>query len=456
MPQYDYDLFVIGAGSAGVRAARVAAGYGARVAIAESYRPGGTCVIRGCVPKKLLVYAAHFREDLEDSAAYGWTAEGRFSWRTLIENKDREIARLEDVYRTLLKAAGTTLFEGRALLADAHTVEVAGHRCTAANVRVATGGRPVRPAVPGAELAITSEEAFQLPELPRRVLLVGGGYIATEFGGIFHGLGSQVTIAYRGEQILRGFDDDLRRHLCDQLRRRGLDVRLRCDVHAIRPMEQGALAVDVADGGARGTLEVDAVMFATGRRPGTASLGLESAGVNLDRHGAVVVDAHSRSSVPHILAVGDVTDRIALTPVAIREGAAAATTLFGGREVAMDHRDVPHAVFSQPPVGTVGLTEAAATAEFDAVDVYVTTFRPLKYTLSGRNERTLVKLVVDTSSGRVLGAHMVGPDAPEIIQGIAIAVKAGLTKEQFDATVALHPTAAEEFVTLRDKRTVRR
>ena len=265
-----------------------------------------------------------------------------------------------------------------------------------------------------------------------------------------------MTIAYRGEQILRGFDDDLRRHLCDQLRRRGLDVRLRCDVHAIRPMEQGALAVDVADGGARGTLEVDAVMFATGRRPGTASLGLESAGVNLDRHGAVVVDAHSRSSVPHILAVGDVTDRIALTPVAIREGAAAATTLFGGREVAMDHRDVPHAVFSQPPVGTVGLTEAAATAEFDAVDVYVTTFRPLKYTLSGRNERTLVKLVVDTSSGRVLGAHMVGPDAPEIIQGIAIAVKAGLTKEQFDATVALHPTAAEEFVTLRDKRTVRR
>ncbi len=452
MPQYDYDLFIIGAGSAGVRAARVAAGFGARVAIAEADRPGGTCVIRGCIPKKLLVYASHFREDLEDAAAYGWAAEARFSWSTLIANKDREIARLEDIYRTLLKTAGVILFEGRARFADPHTVEVAGHRCTAANVLVASGGRPVRPAVPGAELAITSEEAFGLPDLPRRVLLVGGGYIAAEFGGIFHGMGSAVTIAYRGEQILRGFDGDVRQHLHDELRHKGIEVRLMSDVVGIRQAGQGALAVECVGPDGRAGIEVDTVMFATGRQPATAGLGLEAIGVDLNRNGAVVVDAYSRSSVPHVLAVGDVTDRVALTPVAIREGAAAATTLFGGQAVAMDHRDVPHAVFSQPPVAVVGMTESQAVEKFGIVDVYAATFRPLKYTLSGRNERTLVKLVVEPSSGRVAGAHMVGPDAPEIIQGVAIAVKAGLTKAQFDATVAIHPTAAEEFVTLRDSR----
>jgi len=456
MTQFDYDLFVIGAGSGGVRAARVAAGFGARVAVAEADRPGGTCVIRGCVPKKLLVYAAHFREDLEDAAAYGWSAAATFSWPTLIGNKDREIARLEDIYRTLLKSAGASLYEGRATLVDSHTIEIAARRYTARHVLVATGGRPVRPDIPGAGLAITSDEAFQLAELPRRVLIVGGGYVGVEFGGIFHGLGAEVTIAYRGEQILRGFDDDVRHHLHDELVRKGLDVRLQCDLRSIERRGDGSLAATIVTAGAPQQLELDAVMFATGRQPVTAGLGLEAAGVQIDANGAVIVDEYSRSSVPNIHAVGDVTNRVALTPVAIREGAAVATTLFGGRPVAMDHRDVPHAVFSQPPVGTVGLSEAEASTAYAAVDVYTATFRPLKYTLSGRNERTLVKLVVDAASQRVVGAHMVGPDAPEIIQGIAIAVKAGLTKEQFDATVAVHPTAAEEFVTLRDRRAASR
>jgi len=454
--QFDYDLFVIGAGSGGVRAARVAAGFGARVAVAEADRPGGTCVIRGCVPKKLLVYAAHFREDLEDAAAYGWSADATFSWPTLIANKDREIARLEDIYRTLLKSAGASLYEGRATLVDPHTVEIATRRYTARHVLVATGGRPVRPGIPGTEFAITSDEAFQLAELPRRVLIVGGGYVGVEFGGIFHGLGAEVTIAYRGEQILRGFDDDVRHHLHDELVRKKLDVRLQCDLRSIERRGDGPLVATLVTAGTQQQLEVGAVLFATGRQPVTAGLGLEAAGVQLDADGAVIVDQYSRSNVPNIHAVGDVTNRVALTPVAIREGAAVATTLFGGRRVAVDHRDVPHAVFSQPPVGTVGLSEGAAAAAYESVDVYTATFRPLKYTLSGRNERTLVKLVVDAASQRVVGAHMVGPDAPEIIQGIAIAVKAGLTKEQFDATVAVHPTAAEEFVTLRDKRAARR
>jgi glutathione reductase (NADPH) len=452
MAEHDYDLFVIGAGSGGVRAARVAAGFGARVAVAEADRPGGTCVIRGCVPKKLLVYAAHFREDLEDAAGYGWSAQATFSWPSLIANKDREIARLEGVYRALLESSGVTLVAGRATLADRHTVQVAGRRFTSAHILIATGGRPVRPAIPGSELAITSDEAFQLPELPARVLIVGGGFIAVEFAGILHGLGAEVTLAYRGEQILRGFDDDVRRHLHDALVSKGLDVRLQCQLAGIERQSGGPLIASLTTAGQAGWIEADAVMFATGRVPATSGLGLEEAGVALDAKGAVSVDEYSTSSVPGIHAVGDVTNRLALTPVAIREGAALATTLFGGRRVAVDHRDVPHAVFSQPPVGTVGLSEAAALSALGEVDVYATTFRPLKHALSGRDERTLVKLVVDATSQRVVGAHMVGPDAPEIIQGIAIAVKAGLTKEQFDATVAIHPTAAEEFVTLREKR----
>jgi len=452
--RFDYDLFAIGAGSGGVRAARVAAGYGARVAIAESDRPGGTCVILGCVPKKLLVYAAHFRDDLDDAAAYGWTGEATFSWPTLIANKDREIARLEDIYRTLLNTAGVALTEGHATLADRHTVRVGGRSVTAAHVLIATGGQPFRPAIPGAGLAITSNEAFQLPALPGRVLIVGGGLIAVEFGGIFNSLGAKVTLANRGEQILRGFDDDVRRHLHDEVVRKGLDVRLHSNLTRIERRADGTLLAALTTGGRAELVEVDAVMFATGRRPATAGLGLEAVGVALDAQGAVSVDEYSTSSVPNIHAVGDVTDRMVLTPIAIREGEALATTLFGGRRVAIDHRNVPHAVFSQPPVGTVGLSEAEAVAACARIEVYATTFRPLKYTLSGRNERTLVKLVVDEASQRVVGAHMVGPDAPEIIQGLAIAVKAGLTKDQFDATVALHPTAAEEFVTLRELRKV--
>ena len=444
-----FDLFVIGAGSAGVRAARMSAGFGARVAIAEAYRPGGTCVIRGCIPKKLLVYAAHYREDFEDARAYGWTAQPEFSWPTLIANKNREIAQLEDFYRTLLKTSGVRLVEGRARLLDAHTVEVAGRTYTAAHILVATGGWPTLPAIPGIEHCITSNEALELPDLPRRVLVVGGGYVAAEFTGIFHGVGSEVILAYRGEQILRGFDLDVRQHLHQELLRKGIDIRLGCDVAGIERRPDGALEARLVAAGASATVVVDAVMYATGRHANTAGLGLESAGVELRADGAVIVDEYSRSTTENIFAVGDVTQRIALTPVAIREGAAVATTLYGGVATPADHVNVPNAVFSLPPVGVVGLGEAQARELFANVKIYKTTFRPLKYTLSGRNERTLMKLVVDADSQRVVGAHMVGPDAPEIIQAIAIAVKAGLTKRDFDVTVAVHPTAAEEFVTLR-------
>ena len=444
-----FDLFVIGAGSAGVRAARMSAGFGARVAIAEAYRPGGTCVIRGCIPKKLLVYAAHYREDFEDARAYGWTAQPEFSWPTLIANKNREIAQLEDFYRTLLKTSGVRLVEGRARLLDAHTVEVAGRTYTAAHILVATGGWPTLPAIPGIEHCITSNEALELPDLPRRVLVVGGGYVAAEFTGIFHGVGSEVILAYRGEQILRGFDLDVRQHLHQELLRKGIDIRLGCDVAGIERRPDGALEARLVAAGGSAMVVVDAVMYATGRHANTAGLGLESAGVKLRPDGAVVVDEYSRSTTENIFAVGDVTQRIALTPVAIREGAAVATTLYGGVATPADHVNVPHAVFSLPPVGVVGLGEAQARDLFANVKIYKTTFRPLKYTLSGRNERTLMKLVVDADSQRVVGAHMVGPDAPEIIQAIAIAVKAGLTKRDFDVTVAVHPTAAEEFVTLR-------
>ena len=444
-----FDLFVIGAGSAGVRAARMSAGFGARVAIGEAYRPGGTCVIRGCIPKKLLVYAAHYRDDFEDARAYGWTAQPEFSWPTLIANKNREIAQLEDFYRTLLKTSGVRLLEGRARVLDAHTVEVAGRTYTAAHILVATGGWPTLPAIPGIEHCMTSNEALELPDLPRRVLVVGGGYVAAEFTGIFHGVGSKVILAYRGEQILRGFDLDVRQHLHQELLRKGIDVKLGCDVAGIERRPDGALEARLVAAGATATVVVDAVMYATGRHANTAGLGLESAGVKLRPDGAVIVDEYSRSTTENIFAVGDVTQRIALTPVAIREGAAVATTLYGGVATPADHVNVPHAVFSLPPVGVVGLGEAQARDLFANVKIYKTTFRPLKYTLSGRNERTLMKLVVDADSQRVVGAHMVGPDAPEIIQAIAIAVKAGLTKRDFDVTVAVHPTAAEEFVTLR-------
>ena len=447
MTQYDVDLFVIGAGSGGVRASRMSARLGARVAIAEEYRAGGTCVIRGCVPKKLLTYAAHFHEDFEDARGYGWSVpEATFSWPALISAKDREIARLEAIYEKLLVDAGVEIIKGRARLFDAHTVEVAGRRLTAAHVLVATGGWPVRPAMPGAELAITSNEALDLPALPQRVLVVGGGYIAVEFAGIFNGLGSQVTLSYRGEEILRGFDHDVRRHLREQIGKKGIRVERE---HRVTAIARGASGLSVAT--SSGTIECDAVMFATGRSPNATGMGLEAAGVKLDAAGAVAVDAYSRSSVAHIFAVGDVTNRIALTPVAIREGAAVAQTLFGGQPTPVAHDNVASAVFSQPPVSVVGLTEADAIAKYGEIEVYQSAFKPLKHTLSGRDERTLMKLLVDAATQRVVGAHMVGADAPEIIQGIAIGVVAGLTKAQFDATVGIHPTAAEEFVTLKEK-----
>ena len=451
MTRFDYDLFTIGAGSGGVRASRMAGQFGARVGIAENYRIGGTCVIRGCIPKKLLTYAAHYAEDLEDARGYGWTIAGAsFSWPALIGNKNREIARLSGIYADVLAKAGVTVIEGTAKLLDAHTVAIGERRVTAQNILIATGGWPGKPAIPGIEHAITSNEAFELPALPRRVLLVGGGYVAVEFAGIFRGLGAEVTLSYRGEQILRGFDDDLRRHLRGEMEKKGVRILLASEVSRIARRADGTIDVSMS-GVAGGKLHCGAVMYATGRTPSTARLGLAEAGVGLDEEGGVLVDRFCRSSVANIYAVGDVTNRIALTPVAIREGAAVAMTLFGGIETPVDHDDVPSAVFSQPPVGTVGLSEGKAVAKLGKVDIYKASFRPLRHTLSGRDERTLMKLVVEAATQRVVGAHMVGADAPEIIQGIAIAVKAGLTKAQFDATVGIHPTAAEEFVTLREK-----
>jgi glutathione reductase (NADPH) len=431
----------------------MSASYGARVAIAEEYRYGGTCVIRGCVPKKLLVYASHFRDDFEDARGFGWTVGAHsFSWPALIAAKDKEIARLEGAYRGLLEKAGVTVHAGRARIVDPHTVELGGTRITARYLLVATGGRPFVPDIPGRELGIASNEAFHLAELPRRIVVVGGGYIAVEFAGIWNGLGAETTLLYRGPEILRGFDRDVRSFLHAEMRKKGVNVQCGTEVTALEEHD-GAIAARLTNGESR---VVDAVMFATGRVPNTAGLGLDAAGVELAADGSVRVDAHSRTNVPNIYAVGDVTHRLQLTPVAIREGAAVAATLFGGKPTAADHDDVPTAVFSQPPIGTVGLSEEAALERYPELEIYKTDFRPMKATLSGSSERTLMKLIVDRASQRVVGAHMVGADAAEIIQGIGIAVKAGLTKADFDATVGIHPTAAEEFVTLRDKVVVTR
>ena len=442
----DFDLFVLGAGSGGVRAARIAAGLGARVAVAEERHLGGTCVNVGCVPKKLLVYASHFADAFADARGFGWNVQSpRFDWRALIANKNREIARLNGVYRRLLEGAGVAVIEARARLVDATTVAAGDRTVRARHVLVATGGRPVVPAVPGAEHVITSNEAFFLDDLPGRVVIVGGGYIAVEFAGIFAGLGARVHQLYRGSLFLRGFDDDIRTTLADEMRKKGIDLRFETTVERITRRGDERL-VALASGE---TIACDLVLYATGRAPNTEGLGLEAAGVRLDGSGAVVVDAYSRSSVESIFAVGDCTDRLNLTPVAIREGQAVAWTLFGAKPTTADHTGVPTAVFSQPPAATVGLTEAEARAAHARVDVYRTAFRPMKHTLTGRDEKTMIKLVVDAETDRVLGAHMVGADAPEIIQGIAIALKCGARKADFDATVGIHPTAAEEFVTLR-------
>jgi glutathione reductase (NADPH) len=446
MAKYDYDLFVIGGGSGGVRAARMSGRYGARVAVAEERYLGGTCVNVGCVPKKLLVYASHYSEQFEDAAGFGWTVgENRFDWPTLIAHKNKEIARLNGIYRGLLEGAGVEILTARATLLDAHTLEVSGKRVTAETILVATGGWPAMPDIPGVEHAISSNEAFFLEKLPERVAIAGGGYIACEFAGIFNGMGSQVTQLYRGPLFLRGFDKDLRDALADEMRRKEIDLRFNAEIEKIEK-KAGGLACTLASGDILG---VDLVMFATGRAPNTKGLGLERAGVRLDAKGAIPVDEYSRTNVPNIYAVGDVTDRINLTPVAIAEGQAFAETLYNDNPTRPDHTNVPSAVFSQPEFATVGLTEEEARRRYPAIDIYKSHFRPMKHTLSGRNERTLMKLVVERAGNKVVGVHMLGEGAAEIVQGLAIAVKAGATKQHFDCTIGIHPTAAEEFVTMR-------
>ncbi len=448
---YDYDLFVIGAGSGGVRAARLTALGGKKVAIAEEYRVGGTCVVRGCVPKKFMVYASEFAHTFEIAEGYGWTIENaRFDWKTFIDAKDVEIARLSGIYAANLGKAGVELIHGRAVLKDAHTVEIIGKQTvTAERILIATGGRPWVPQdVPGIEHAITSEEAFHLPELPKRILIAGGGYIAVEFAGIFAGLGVETTLIYRGPNILRGFDDDVRAHLAGEIEKRGIKVILGCQHERLEKTDTGI--VNHLENGM--TIETDVVMFATGRVPHVVDLGLETAGVELNDMGAIKVDEYSKTTADNIWAIGDVTDRMNLTPVAIREAVAFHETVYRNNPMHFDYEAVPTAVFSQPPVGVVGLSEAEARRACPGeVDVYMTRFRPMKYAFTGSDERTLMKLVVDATTDRVVGVHIVGADGPEMIQLAAIAVKAGLTKAQWDATCALHPTAAEELVTLREK-----
>ncbi|WP_095079204.1 glutathione-disulfide reductase [Pseudomonas sp. Irchel s3h17] len=445
---YDFDLYVIGAGSGGVRAARFAAGFGAKVAVAESRYLGGTCVNVGCVPKKLLVYGAHFAEDFEQSRGFGWSLdEADFDWATLIANKDHEINRLNGIYRNLLVNSGVTLHEGHAKLLDPHTVEVNGQRFTAKTILVATGGWPQIPEIPGREHAISSNEAFFLKALPKRVLVVGGGYIAVEFAGIFHGLGAETTLLYRGELFLRGFDGSVRKHLQEELTRRGMDLQFNADIERIDKQADGSLNVTLKDGR---QLQADCVFYATGRRPMLDNLGLENTRVTFDNKGFVEVDELYQTAEPSILAIGDVIGRVQLTPVALAEGMAVARRLFKPEQYRpVDYNLIPTAVFSLPNIGTVGLTEEQAREAGHEVQLFESRFRPMKLTLTECQERTLMKLVVDARTDKVLGCHMVGPEAGEIVQGLAIALKAGATKRDFDETVGVHPTAAEEFVTMR-------
>lgn len=448
MTSRDFDLFVLGAGSGGVRASRMAAAQGKRVAVAEDDKLGGTCVNVGCIPKKLLVLASHFAEDFEDSHGYGWdVAPKGFDWRTLIERKDKEIERLNGVYQNLLDNAGVQRIHGFARLVDAHSVEVEGKVHTADTILVATGSWPALPEIPGIEHAISSNEAFYLDELPRRAAVVGGGYIGVEFGGIFHGLGAETHVIYRGPQVLRGFDDDLRATLMDEMGKKGLALHMETNVTAIHKKTDGLhLELDRGE-----PIVVDQVLYATGRLPKTRDIGLDKAGVELGPKGEIKVDELSRTNVPSIYAIGDVTDRMNLTPVAIAEAMCLVRTLYQDDPTSPNHMNVPTAVFSQPPIGTVGLTEAEARAEYGEVDVYRSSFKALKHTLTGRDERSMMKLLVDPKSDRVVGAHMIGADAPEILQGVGIAVRLGATKKQFDQTIGIHPTSAEEFVTMRDK-----
>ncbi len=449
MADHDVDLFVIGAGSGGVRAARIASSYGAKVMAAEEFRVGGTCVIRGCVPKKLLVYAARFAHDFEDAKGFGWSAEPTFSWQTLIANKDREITRLEAAYSSTLERFKVQVVKTRAVIEDAHTVRLAtGARVHAETILIATGGWPhMGPNIPGIEHAISSNEALDLRELPKRILIQGGGYIALEFACIFAGLGSKVTVVYRGENILRGFDDDIREHLRSEMQARGITVTCGQTVDAI---EQAGdeYRTTLSDGS---TVAVDKVMFAIGRRPNIMGLGCENVGLSCHEHGGIEVDEYSRTSVPNIYAVGDVTNRVNLTPVAIREGHAFADTLYGGKPTKVDHANVPTAVFTEPELGVIGLTEAQAREQYPIVDVYKTSFRSMKMVLAGRATRCFMKLLVDGTTDKVVGCHIAGPEAGEMIQLVGVAFRMGATKADFDATMAVHPTIAEELVTMREK-----
>ncbi len=448
MAEFDVDLFVIGGGSGGVRAARIAAGHGARVMIAEEYRMGGTCVIRGCVPKKLFVMGSHVQQEIEDAAGFGWTIpDVRFDWKTLVANKDKEIARLESIYAANVEKSGARIVKTRAVFEDPHTLRLAtGETVRARHILIATGGAPNHgQEIPGIEHVISSNEAFHLDELPKRVVIQGGGYIALEFAGIFAGFGSDVTVIYRRENILRGFDDDVRIHVRAEMEKRGITVLTGCTVARV-DRHGKEFTTHLSNGS---SIASEQVMFAIGRHPNVANLGLEKAGVAINpKNGGIAVDAWSQTSVPHIYAIGDVTHRLNLTPVAIREGHAFADTVFGNRKVQVDHATIPTAVFSQPEIGTVGMTEQEARAQFSYVDIYKADFRPIKATMSGRDTRILMKLVVDATTDRVLGCHIVGDAAAEIIQAVGIAVKMKATKADFDATVALHPTAAEELVTM--------
>lgn len=449
MSQFDYDLITIGAGSGGVRASRMAAQMGARVAIVEESRVGGTCVLRGCVPKKLLVFAGHFADDFEDSFGYGWTlSKPHFDWTKLIAAKDKELDRLNGIYLRILSDNNVDLLNGRGVIVDKNTVQVAGKNYNAKHILVAVGGWPSMPDVPGIEHAISSNEALDLRALPKKIIIVGAGYIAVEFAGIFQSLGVDVTLVLRADKILRGFDEDVRMCLAAEMIKRGITLKVESVVHSIEKRNDGYFMRLVSGD----VLEANLVMYATGRKPNTVGLGLKEIGVEINRDGAIAVDEYSETCVGGIWAVGDVTDRINLTPVAIAEGAAFVQTVFNDNPTKVNHCDIPSAVFSSPPIGTVGLSEEQARAQHKHIDVYVSSFRPMKHTISGRDEQTFMKLIVDQKTDVVVGCHMMGLDAPEIIQGMGIALKCGATKSQFDATVGIHPSAAEEFVTMREKR----
>ena len=446
MDTYDYDLFVIGAGSGGVRAARMSAGFGASVAVAEDRYLGGTCVNVGCVPKKLFVYASHFAEEFANARGFGWKLETpSFNWPTLLNNKNKEISRLNGIYQSLLDNTGVTLFEGRATIVDAHTVSVSNQNITAGKILLATGGWPSVPEIPGKEHIITSNEAFFLESLPERVVVVGGGYIAVEFAGIFNGLGVDTSLLYRSSLFLRGFDMEIRQHLAEEMRKKGIKLEFDTNITSIEKAD-GEFQAKLTD---ERTLSTDLIMYATGRHPNTQNLGLEQAGVEMNEKNAVIVNEHYQTSIPSIYAIGDVTDRINLTPVATAEGTVLARALYNDQATIVDYADIPTCVFSQPNLGTVGLTEEQAREKYNHVDIYKSTFMPMKFSLSDSDERTFMKLVVDKTTDKVVGVHMLGPEAGEIIQGIGIAIKANATKAQFDATIGIHPTTAEEFVTMR-------